>query len=409
MKLNIKTLCSIGALLLCSESVLAQNFALQGGNTKANGLSSVTLRLSDLRNINADELSSVEDLTIEGYSWQKGDISSNQFKNLSNLLEGTKNLKWLTLRYLGLKEIPKQVFNLEHLRILDVTGNNLTNIPNDIEKLSKLGGLVVNSNENLTISSELNNLINLRWTSPSGYDVAWKSYRGCRVLDLSNKDLTQIPFDISYIDGYSDVLKVLDLRNNRLKSESFPAFMVQLTGIEEIDLRNNPAIDSIDKLPAPIFGMRGLKKILLSGINRDLEYNKEEISSVRKEKMKELNSEIASIDKLVNSFGFDSMKDQLLRKKHFCQSVLDKLKVAERRKITKAEHLRAIDEAIESATQMFEEAAEREAAQATSQVIARESYYSKFGQFFKSMWSRFTDSRLGRTLKYIESYFFGTR
>ena len=428
MKFNMKTLCSIGALLLCSESVWAENFALQVGNIKANSASSTkTLRLSELGKINADELSSVDSLTIEGYSWQKGDINSDQFKNLSNLLEGAKNLKWLTLRHLGLKEIPKQVFNLEHLRTLDVTGNNLTSIPNDIEKLSKLGGLVVNGNKNLTISSELNNLINLRWTSPSDYGVAWKNYRGCRVLDLSNKNLTQIPFDISYIDGYSDVLKVLDLRNNRLVSESFPAFMVQLSGIEKIDLRDNSAIDSIKKLPAPIFGMRGLKKILLSGTNQDLEYNEEEISSVRKEKMEELNSEIASIDKLVNSFGFDNMKEQLLRKKRFCQSILDKLKVADRQKITKAKHLRVIDEAIESATQMFEEAekeaakaeaerqriaqekAEREAAQAASQVIARESYYSKFGQFFKSMWSRFTDSRLGRFLKTIGQTLFSNR
>lgn len=75
---------------------------------------------------------------------------------------------------------------------------------------------------------------------------------------------------------------------------------------------------------------------------------------------------------------------------------------AERQKIA------AEDEAIESATQMFEEA-EREVAQAASQVIARESYYSKFGQFFKSMWSRFTDSRLGRFLKTIEQTLFSNR
>ena len=56
-----------------------------------------------------------------------------------------------------------------------------------------------------------------------------------------------------------------------------------------------------------------------------------------------------------------------------------------------------------------QEKAEREAAQAASQVIARESYYSKFGQFFKSMWSRFTDSRLGRFLKIIGQTLFSNR
>ena len=56
-----------------------------------------------------------------------------------------------------------------------------------------------------------------------------------------------------------------------------------------------------------------------------------------------------------------------------------------------------------------QEKAEREIAQAASQVIARESYYSKFGQFFKSMWSRFTDSRLGRFLKTIGQTLFSNR
>jgi len=63
------------------------------------------------------------------------------------------------------------------------------------------------------------------------------------------------------------------------------------------------------------------------------------------------------------------------------------------------------EEAIESVAQMFEEA-EREADQATSQVIASESYYSKFKHFFKSMWYSFTESGLGRVLKRANQFFF---
>ena len=111
-------------------------------------------------------------------------------------------------------------------------------------------------------------------------------------------------------------------------------------------------------------------------------------------------------------------RQQLLEERNVYQNLLDS---TERRRIA------AEDEAIESAIQMFEEAekeaaeaeaerqriaqekAEREAAQAASQVIARESYYSKFGQFFKSMWSRFTDSRWGRFLKNIGQTLFSNR
>ena len=76
--------------------------------------------------------------------------------------------------------------------------------------------------------------------------------------------------------------------------------------------------------------------------------------------------------------------------------------------LSERQKIAAEDEAIESATQMFEEA-EREAAQAASQVVARESYYSKFGQFFKSIWSRFANSRFSQVLKNIGQTLFSNR
>ncbi|MBO7642278.1 MAG: hypothetical protein J6S86_03900 [Alphaproteobacteria bacterium] len=131
-------------------------------------------------------------------------------------------------------------------------------------------------------------------------------------------------------------------------------------------------------------------------------------------------------------------RQQLLEERNVYQNLLDS---TERRRIAaedeaiesaaqmfeEAEREAMENEAIESATQMFEEAekeaaeaeaerqriaqekAEREEAQAASQVISRESYYSKFGQFFKSMWSRFTDSRWGRFLKNIGQTLFSNR
>ena len=112
-------------------------------------------------------------------------------------------------------------------------------------------------------------------------------------------------------------------------------------------------------------------------------------------------------------------KEQLLRKKHLNQKLLNNLTKpkavhpriidesmeAAAQMFEEAEQLRVIDESIESAAQMFEEA-ENETAQAMSQVVASESYYFKFEQFFKSMWYRFTESRLGRVFKGINQFFF---
>ena len=71
-----------------------------------------------------------------------------------------------------------------------------------------------------------------------------------------------------------------------------------------------------------------------------------------------------------------------------------------------AEREATADESIESAVQMFEEA-ESKAAEFASRSVVSGSSYSKFGQFFESIWSRFAESRLGRTLRFVKSYFFG--
>ena len=86
----------------------------------------------------------------------------------------------------------------------------------------------------------------------------------------------------------------------------------------------------------------------------------------------------------------------------------ERLRIAEE-EAAEAERLRiAKERAAEAKRQRIaeEKAAETEVAEAASQVVARESYYSRFGQFFESMWSKFTDSRLGRTLRFVNSYFF---
>jgi len=381
MKLNIKTLCSIGALLLCSESALASEAT--PWEKSSNRTHYVFNLPTDSLSINEKELSSIESLTIK---YSDDDIDPSRLENLSRILAGAKKLQWLKLTNLGLTEIPKEVFDLEDLRGLILHKNNLKDIPSDIERLTKLHMLIIDGDEKLTISSELNNLTNLVYTHSSDYKIAWKDHGGKRVLDLSNKNLTHIPFDISFIRGYGDCMKKLDLQNNDLGPEdSFPNFMVQLMHIEEIDLRNNPKIDSIDKLPTPIFGMSSLKKILLTGTTNDIEYSDVDISSVRKKKIEELNSKISMIDTLMDSHDFVNIPAQLNVKKCIYQNMLDKLEEADKK---------FKDRSVE-------------AAETTTQVIANESYYSKFGQFFESIWSRFTESRLGRTLKFVKSYFFG--
>ena len=133
-------------------------------------------------------------------------------------------------------------------------------------------------------------------------------------------------------------------------------------------------------------------------------------------------------DLLEDICDLDLNKQQLVKERSVYQNLLDQN--AERQRIVEAEkaeteHLRIIDESIKSVAQMFNDAeievtvndameasakmfddAEIEADKAASQAIVSQSSYFKFGQFLKSMWSKFTESRLGRTLNLVRSYFF---
>ncbi len=129
--------------------------------------------------------------------------------------------------------------------------------------------------------------------------------------------------------------------------------------------------------------------------------------------------------------GSDKLQ-RFSRERKIYQNLLDRFKDAKRQRIAEAqeakaeaERLRIIDKPIESVAQMFKEAeneasidesiesavqmfdnAEIEAARTASQAVVNQSSYFKFGQFFKSMWSKFTESKLGQMFNFVKSYFF---
>ena len=192
----------------------------------------------------------------------------------------------------------------------------------------------------------------------------WKLTKLKTFSAVGNK-LTNIPKEIGNLKN----LEYLNVCGNEI--ESFPLEMGLLKNLYSLDISCNPALMSqnkwirkenwsrdkkIEKINRTILGLPSLEYLYLS-------------------------------NKFGSKYGYTS-KDLL--------------------KIKSQGDIAAEDEAIESATQMFEEA-EREAAQAASQVVARESYYSKFGQFFKSIWSRFANSRFSQVLKNIGQTLFSNR
>ncbi len=126
-----------------------------------------------------------------------------------------------------LTQIPDEVFDLNHLRVLRLSGNQLTNLPDSITKLSNLIALYLSSNQLTNLPDSITKLSNLTW------------------LNLSNNQLNNLPNSIINLSS----LTWLDLSSNQLSI--FPDSIGKLSSLIALDLSRNQLTnlpDSITKL-----------------------------------------------------------------------------------------------------------------------------------------------------------------
>ena len=104
----------------------------------------------------------------------------------------------LDLSNQGLTKVSQDVFTKTNLEVLDVSGNNLTGaLPAEIRNLQKLRVLDASDNQMTGVPAEVGQLQNLE------------------VLDLSNNQLTGLPYEL----GSLKKLKTLNLSGNQYSSQ----------------------------------------------------------------------------------------------------------------------------------------------------------------------------------------------
>jgi hypothetical protein len=165
----------------------------------------------------------------------------------------------LDLSNMGLKEIPKEVFDLVKITNLGLSRNQLTSLPSDIGKLVNLKELYVSNNQLTSLPSEIGKLVNLkeldvsrnRLTSlPS--DIG--KLVNLEILFVSENQLTSIPSDIGKLVN----LKELWVSNNQLTS--LPSNICQLVNLEELHVSGN----RLTSLPSEIGKLVNLKELYVS-------------------------------------------------------------------------------------------------------------------------------------------------
>lgn len=148
------------------------------------------------------------------------------------------NLKAIDLSWNELQEVPTSILNLNELRILDLSSNNLTSLPSGFAKLKSLTTIDLSDNsiEDLSYVSDLVHLekLSLKGNNLRKFPSSLVKLPWLRELDLSYNPIESIPPEI----GNFKSLSILRMRKTNISS--IPFEIVHLKNLQTLDLSFTP-------------------------------------------------------------------------------------------------------------------------------------------------------------------------
>lgn len=201
------------------------------------------------------------------------DLSENQLAELPNRLHKLTALDYLDLSTNKLTKVDAALAQLTRLSYLNLSHNQLTELPATFKQFNYLQELYLGDNQLEKLPKNFLNLPFLQKLDLSQNKLTQlekiSNLRRLRACDLSDNQLTTLPRSFQSIK----YLRVLNLSRNGFSE--FPPAITNLRNLEEVDLSNN----QLTQLPATLKGMSGLKILHLEGNNFPLE----EQERIRKE------------------------------------------------------------------------------------------------------------------------------
>jgi internalin A len=190
-------------------------------------------------------------------SWEKLDLSRQELTEIPEAIAKLTNLTQLDLRDNQITEIPEEIAKLTNLTQLDLSNNKITEIPEAIAKLTNLTQLYLRSNKITEIPEAIAKLTNLtqlylRYNQITEIPEVIAKLTNLTQLYLSYNQITEIPEVIAKLTN----LTQLDLSNNQITE--IPEVIAKLTNLTQLDLSNN----QITEIPLEILNSKDIKKIL---------------------------------------------------------------------------------------------------------------------------------------------------
>ncbi len=166
----------------------------------------------------------------------KLDLSGNQLSELPTEIGQLANLTTLHLNHNQLSELPTEITQLTNLTTLVLNHNQLSELPAEIGQLADLTTLDLSYNRLSKLPAEIGQLANLR------------------TLDLNHNQLSELPAEITQLVN----LTTLVLNQNQLSE--LPAEITQLVNLTTLHLNHN----QLNELPTEITQLKNLKMLVLS-------------------------------------------------------------------------------------------------------------------------------------------------
>ncbi|XP_021103247.1 protein flightless-1 homolog isoform X2 [Heterocephalus glaber] len=270
LKLNRTGLCYLPEELAALQklehlSVSHNNLTtLHGELSSLPSLRAIVARANSLKNSGVpDDIFNLDDLSVL-------DLSYNQLTECPRELENAKNMLVLNLSHNSIDSIPNQLFiNLTDLLYLDLSENRLESLPPQMRRLVHLQTLVLSGNP--LLHAQLRQLpamtalqtLHLRNTqrTQSNLPTSLEGLSNLADVDLSCNDLTRVPECLYTLPS----LRRLNLSSNQI--EELSLCIDQWVHVETLNLSRN----QLTSLPSAICKLTKLKKLYLNSNKLDFD------------------------------------------------------------------------------------------------------------------------------------------
>ncbi|XP_027730282.1 protein flightless-1 homolog [Vombatus ursinus] len=270
LKLNRTGLCYLPEELAALQKLEHLSVSHNNLNTLHGELSSlpclraIVARANSLKNSGVpDDIFQLDDLSVL-------DLSYNQLTECPRELENAKNMLVLNLSHNSIDNIPNQLFiNLTDLLYLDVSDNKLESLPPQMRRLVHLQTLILNNNP--LMHAQLRQLpamtalqtLHLRNTqrTQSNLPTSLEGLTNLADVDLSCNDLTWVPECLYTLPN----LRRINLSSNQISELS--QCIDQWVQVETLNLSRN----QLTSLPSAICKLTKLKKLYLNSNKVDFD------------------------------------------------------------------------------------------------------------------------------------------